>query len=308
MAGLLDEVDRRTQMVGQNRMELLLFRLRGKQRFGINVFKVQEVIKCPPLTAIPHSHPVVRGVATMRGKTISLIDLGMAVGEPAIDKVENCFVIVAEYNRSIQGFLVNGVDHIVNMNWEDIHPPPRGTGGGCYVTAVTRVNDELVEILDVEKVLSEVVGQKGEITDASLLTKIKNKIQVLVVDDSSVARNQVKRTLDSVGIDCTLANNGKEAYELLRSYLDRGENPNDVFSMIISDLEMPEMDGYTFTAMVRKHVELKDMYILLHTSLSGVFNEQLIRKVGANDFIPKFNPDDLANAVIKHIENAVHSA
>jgi two-component system chemotaxis response regulator CheV len=299
MSSLLVDIDRRTQMVGHNRMELLLFRLRDNQRFGINVFKVQEVIKCPKLTVIPHSNIAIAGVATMRGKTISLMDLGMAVGYPPVTRKENCYVIIAEYNRSVHGFLVNSVDHIVNKNWDDIQPPPKGSGHSSYVTAVTRVDDELVEILDVEKVLTEVIGQPDTIQNEKLFNQARDNMEVLVVDDSTVARNQCKRTLEQVGVKCTLANNGKEAYELLENMLARGESVQDRFVMIISDLEMPEMDGYTFTAKVRANTQIQEMHILLHTSLSGVFNEKLVAKVGADEFLAKFNPDELALAVLR---------
>ena len=118
MAGLLDSVDQRTRLAGHNRLELLLFKLDEKQSFGINVFKVQEVIHCPELTRIPKAHPVVCGVANMRGKTISVIDLASAVGKPALQDRDDRFVIITEYNRVVQGFLVYSVDRIINVNWE----------------------------------------------------------------------------------------------------------------------------------------------------------------------------------------------
>ena len=120
MASILDSVNQRTQMVGQNRLELLMFNLAGKQRFGINVFKVREVLQCPKLTAMPQRNPLVRGVAHIRGQAISIIDLSMATGGPAITDIENRFVIISEYNRTVQGFLVGGVDRIMNINWEDV--------------------------------------------------------------------------------------------------------------------------------------------------------------------------------------------
>ena len=110
MAGVMEGVDQRTNLVGENRFELLLFGLGGKQKFGINVFKVQEVIQCPPLTGIPKAHRIVRGIANMRGRTITIMDLAMAIGRKPIDDIHNRFVIVTEYNRSTQGFLVSSVD------------------------------------------------------------------------------------------------------------------------------------------------------------------------------------------------------
>ena len=112
MSNILSSVDQRTQLVGQNRLELLLFRLNGKQRFGINVFKVREVLQCPPLTTLPKLHHTVRGVAHIRGQTISVIDISLATGGEAIADLQKCFIIISEYNRSIQGFLVGSVERI----------------------------------------------------------------------------------------------------------------------------------------------------------------------------------------------------
>ena len=142
MAGVLDSVNQLTELVGQNRMELLLFYLNGrKQRYGINVFKVKEVLQCPHLTVMPKLHQFVRGVAHIRGQTVSIIDLGMATGAPRINDISKAFVIIAEYNRSVQGFLVSAVDRIVNMNWSSILPPPKGVGKQNYMTAVTEIDN-----------------------------------------------------------------------------------------------------------------------------------------------------------------------
>lgn len=308
MSGILANVDMRTRLAGHNRLELLLFRLTGKQLFGINVFKVQEVIQCPPLTSVPKSNRIIRGIAHMRGKTIPVMDLSMAIGGPAQTQVEGRFVVVTEYNGSTQGFLVNGVDRIVNMNWEEILPPPRGTGRGHYLTAVTRVDEELVEIIDVEKVLAEVIGSR-DVVSGELLESVAEgggadvPLQVLVADDSSVARNQIKRTLDQLGVSCTLTRDGREALNQLQAWAEEsGPAVTDRIFMVISDVEMPEMDGYTFTTSVRADPRLKDLYILLHTSLSGVFNNAMVEKVGANEFIAKFQPDILASAVLKQMK------
>ncbi|MCW9058361.1 MAG: chemotaxis protein CheV [Gammaproteobacteria bacterium] len=308
MSGLLANVDMRTRLAGHNRLELLLFRLSGKQLFGINVFKVQEVIQCPPLTTVPKSNRIIRGIANMRGKTIPVMDLSMAIGGPPQTQMEGRFVVVTEYNGSTQGFLVNGVDRIVNMNWEEILPPPRGAGRGHYLTAVTRVDEELVEIIDVEKVLAEVIGTRDTVSGELLETVGKDgeadlPLHVLVADDSSVARNQIKRTLDQLGVSCTLARDGREALNQLQAWAEEGEMAvTDRIFMVISDVEMPEMDGYTFTTSVRSDPRFKDLYILLHTSLSGVFNNAMVEKVGANEFIAKFQPDILAGAVLKQMK------
>ncbi|MGA7800107.1 MAG: chemotaxis protein CheV [Gammaproteobacteria bacterium] len=305
MTGILASVDQRTQLAGHNRLELLLFRMDGQQQYGINVFKVQEVIQCPPLTHVPHSHPVIRGIAKLRGKTIPVMDLAMAIGKRPVDRVEDKFVIITEYNRSVQGFLVSSVQRIVNMNWGDILPPPRGTGKNSYMTAVTKLDKELVEIIDVEKVLAEVIGSDEELS-GELLAGSDRETDVprlvLVVDDSSVARNQIKRTLDQLGIECILKRDGREALEQLKAWAEEDMPLDERLLMIISDIEMPEMDGYTLTRQIRDDVRINKVYVLLHTSLSGVFNNAMVERVGANQFIAKFNPDLLAGAVLDRIK------
>ncbi len=309
MSGVLASVDQRTQLAGHNRLEILTFKLAGSQRFGINVFKIQEVIQCPPLTEVPHSHRVVRGVANMRGKTIPVLDLSMAIGRKPVDNPREAFVIVTEFNRSIQGFLVAKVDRIVNMTWEQIMPPPKGAGKDHYLTAVTQIEKELVEIIDVEKVLSEVIGMEEGVSAEVVQSVNETKEEgddyvphILVADDSMVARNQIKRALDQLNVECTLATDGRKALDILLDWAENAPEKVQNLTMVISDVEMPEMDGYTFTTKVRSDPRLAHLYILLHTSLSGVFNNAMIEKVGANEFIAKFKPDLLAKAVVTQIK------
>jgi two-component system chemotaxis response regulator CheV len=305
MSSILDSVNQRTQMVGQNRLELLMFNLAGRQLYGINVFKVREVIQCPPLTTMPGCHMVVRGVAQIRGKAISVIDLSMAVGGPSLGDVENCFVIIAEYNRKVQGFLVKAVERIVNMNWSDIHPPPSGSGKSHYLTAVTNIEDKLVEIIDVEKILSEITPNNATVSQ-EIVDENKGKAPqdkyVLIADDSAVARNQIKRTVEQIGYKTKIFKDGRECYTFLDELTEGGTPVSDEVLMLISDIEMPEMDGYTLTAEIRNNPKLAQMWVMLHTSLSGVFNEAMVEKVGANDFIPKFNPDELAKSVQRRMD------
>ncbi len=299
MASILDSVNQLTQLVGQNRLELLLFRLNGRQRFGINVFKVREVLQCPQLTIMPKLHPYVRGVAHIRGNTISVIDLSMATGGRPIADLSKCFIIIAEYNRSVQGFLVGSVERIINMNWESILPPPKGAGRYNYMTAVTEVDGELVEILDVEKILDEISPVNTEVSKELVVESDKHNPHgrpVLVADDSSVARKQVERALNTIGMKCILAKDGKDALNMLNDMAKKGPI-EDQIALVISDIEMPEMDGYTLTAEIRNNPALRGLHIILHTSLSGVFNQAMVQKVGANNFIAKFNPDELAKAV-----------
>ncbi|GAB1258136.1 chemotaxis protein CheV [Aurantivibrio plasticivorans] len=309
MAGVLESVNSRTQLVGENRLELLLFRLATDQIYGINVFKVKEVLQCPHLYELPKRNPVVRGVAHIRGGTVSILDMNHATGHAPLDDIDNSFVIIAEYNRTIQGFLVRSVERIVNLNWEDVHPPPKGAGNANYLTAVTEVEGKLVEIIDVEKILAEISPLPEDVSedfmvDDDLASQCMNR-HILIVDDSTIARKQVQRVVESLGVTTTTLKDGREAFNYLKQMIEDGKDPNKELILIISDIEMPEMDGYTFTAAVRNTPELKDLHIILHTSLSGVFNEAMVSKVGADDFIAKFYPDDIASRVNQRIQYLV---
>ncbi|MEC8860882.1 MAG: chemotaxis protein CheV [Pseudomonadota bacterium] len=304
MAGVLDSVNQRTQLVGQNRLELLMFRLNGRQIYGINVFKVKEVLPCPPLSVLPHSSHVVRGVAYVRGRTISIMDLNAATGGRPLQDVDKCFIIITEYNNSVQGFLVQGVDRIVNLNWEAICSPPKGSGRAHYLTAVTEVEGKLVEILDVERILAEVSPATVGLSDA-LIDSGKRGTElntVLIVDDSSVARAQIRKCCEALGLQTVVLNDGKQALNHLRGMIDEGTNPLDKYILVISDIEMPEMDGYTLTASIKNHPDMGKLHVMLHTSLSGVFNQAMVEKVGADDFLAKFHPDELAKRVLKQLE------
>jgi two-component system chemotaxis response regulator CheV len=306
MTNVLAGVDQRTKLVGHNRLELLLFRFDGKQRFGINVFKVREVISCPPLTKLPNSHPCVVGVTQMRGNTFMVIDLPRAIGQnPVVDPSKSA-VIVTEYNRNIQGFLVPHIEHIVNKNWEDVMAPPKGAGKEHFLTAVTHVEKELIQIIDVEKVLFEITGglhpnnKANEPTSEEVKT-LAAKYHVLVAEDSSVARGQIKRTLDKIGIKATLCNDGRIALNQLHQWRDSEPEKLKNLALVISDVEMPEMDGYTLTSNIRNDPALQSLRVLLHTSLSGVFNSSLLADVKADGFLSKFDSEQLGTMVVEAI-------
>jgi len=299
MSGVLNTVDQRTNLVGENRLELLLFSLNSRQIFAINVFKVREVIKVPPLTKMPGSHHHITGVASLRGVSVPVIDLRAAIGFPPSrleDQEEN--LIITEYNRTIQGFLVGQVRNIVNTAWTEIQPPPKTAGRANYLTAITHVKDgketAIVEIIDVEKVLAQIIDYDISISEGVLDHDLVNEMvgrNVLIVDDSSTARTQVKGTLSQLGLNIIECRDGLEALNLLKSWSDEGKNVVEELLLMITDAEMPEMDGYKLTHEVRSDPRMKDLHITLNTSLSGSFNEAMVEKVGCDRFISKFQPD-----------------
>lgn len=306
MTGVLAAIDQRTKLVGQNRLELLLFRLDGPQVYGINVFKVREVLQCPKLTEIPQRDPIVRGIAHIRGSTVPVMDINLAIGRGPID-LEKSFVIISEYNSRVQGFLVRQVERIANLNWEDIHPPPKGSGSDNYLTAVTELEGNIIEVLDVEKILAKVSPVNEEISEGVLCDDAKNSaingnLRIMIADDSSVARNQLKRCINKIGIEVETFKDGKKALDHLKKLAADNIKVSEHYLMLISDIEMPEMDGYTLTSSIRHDADLKDIHIVLHTSLSGVFNEAMVQKVGADKFLAKFMPDRVAEVVQERVK------
>lgn len=305
MAGILDTVDQRTQLVGENRLEILMFRLAGRQLFAINVFKVQEVLQLPKLTLIPQRHPFVCGVVNLRGHTLPVIDLSRAIGMRALVPDERSTIIVTEYNRSVQAFLVGGVDRILNLNWESIQPPPGGAGRQHYLTAITKVEDQIVEIIDVEKVLAEIVPMSTRVSEERLSNPLLDKArgrEVLLVDDSNVALTQLRETLSQLEIRTHVASDGLKALNLLKKWADSGEVMTDKLLMIFTDAEMPEMDGYRLTTEIRNDPRLRDLYVVMHTSLSGSFNDAMVKKVGCDNFLSKFQPDKLVDVVADRLK------
>ncbi|HEY0973316.1 MAG TPA: chemotaxis protein [Solimonas sp.] len=307
--GLLESIDRSTQLAGHNRLALLLFRIGPRQIFGVNVFKVQEVIRCPPLSRMPGAHPHIRGVADIRGRVIPVIDLQRAIGGEALGEAPAAHVIVAEFNRSVQGFLVSQVDRIVHVDVAQLEPPPLSAGEG-YLTAITRHHEQLVEIIDLEKVLAEVSGETPGL-DAALLDRARRVhiegLKILVADDSRVARNQIEKVLQSIGVEALLVPDGREALRQLQAMAASGP-PSERLLMVLSDVEMPYMDGYTLTTEIRRDPRLRDLYVLLHSSLSGVFNNAMVQKVGADRFIAKFGADELAQAVLERAQAVLPAA
>ena len=301
MAGVLDTVDQRTRLVGENRLEILLFQLAGPQLFALNVFKIREVLTLPALTQMPQRHPHVVGVIHLRGQTIPVIDLSGAIGLQPQKAEPDSTIIVTEYNLSVQAFLVRTVDRILNLNWDAVQPPPRGAGRAHYLTAITRLeNMRLVEIIDVEKVLAEIVPFNTRVSDAlledPLLERARGR-EVLVVDDSPTGVNQVRDTLAQLDLKLHVATDGLKALKMLKAWVDAGEDINERLLMVITDEEMPEMDGYRLTTEIRQDPRLKNLYVVLHTSLSGNFNKAMVEKVGCDGFLSKFQPDQLVETV-----------
>jgi len=309
MSNLMAEIDQRTRLAGTNKMELLMFSLGTEEIYGINVFKIREVMKLPPVTKIPDSDSRILGMVNLRGENIPLVDLKQSIGlGPLVS--ENLKLVITEYNDHKQGFLVASVDRIVRMGWDRVKVPPAmvRTSGQGAVTAVTKLEDgRMVLILDVEKVLAEIMVKPDEEMYAGLestpLTKGKH---VLIADDSLVARKQLSKALDRMGMTYEEVVTGKEAWERMQVIAEQaerqGRDVQQIVQMVLTDIEMPEMDGFTFTKHVRSDGRFGNIPIVMHSSLSGNCNVEHGKTVGVTDYVSKFDAQHLREVVTRIFE------
>ncbi len=310
MSDLMKNVDERTRLAGTNKLEILLFTL-GKdvrtgrrETFGINVFKVREVMRRPPITASPDMPAAVKGMVSLRGSLVPVLDLAEYVGIQAEAPRE--VMIVTEYNGHTQGFLVEAVDTILRLDWQQMRVPPEMLSSemGGMVTAVTELQDgRLVMMVDVERVLA----QTTQADDSYLykdLTPVDADVTVFFADDSPVARSQIQRTLDVLGIKHSSAVNGRLAWEELQKIAEyakaSGRQARDLVQVILTDVEMPEMDGYILTKHVKSDQRFAGIPVIMHSSLTGMSNSQLGRSVGVDEYVSKFDPQRLAEILKRY--------
>lgn len=306
-ASLLASVDARTKLAGSNKMEILLFSLGTREIFGINVFKVREVSQTPKITRTPNMPFGVQGVLSLRGNIIPVISLAQFIG--ANDKARQYdAMIVTEFNKSTQAFLVDSVDRIIRVDWDKVRAPENMVHGGNnqnLITAVTELEDgKLVSILDVEQILASVVGETHmpEIPT----TQVDPDHYVFFVDDSVVARKEITSVLEKMGVKFQQANNGREAWDRLQMLANRhwGENESlhNTLRLILVDAEMPEMDGYVLTRLIKSDQRFAGIPIVMHSSLSSNANRAMGAVVGVDAYVAKFDPMVLAETLIPYLQ------
>jgi two-component system chemotaxis response regulator CheV len=315
MSNFIKSVDDRTRLAGTNRLEVLLFSL-GKdirtgreETYGVNVFKVREVMLVPEITHAPDMPPSVEGMVSLRGNMIPVINLPDFCGIQTEERPS--ILIVTEYNKNVQGFLVHAVDTIERLAWEDVKVPPAmmAQQHGGLVTAVTELKDaRLVMIMDVEMVLSQTSGfGQGEEIFEGIQQVEGSEITLLFADDSAVARDQIIRTMEHMGIKYISTTNGAEAWSKLKEIAERAEatdhKSSDFVQVILTDVEMPEMDGYVLTKKIKEDPRFSDIPIIMHSSLSADANMALGKGVGADAYVPKFEPTELSAKLYEMIDN-----
>lgn len=311
MSDLLKNIDARTKLAGTNKLEILMFSLGLDRRtgreetFGINVFKVREVMRIPQITRAPEMPEAVEGMVSLRGALVPVIGLAKYAGIESEEKPE--IMIVTEYNGQTQGFLVKAVDNILRLDWSAMRVPPAMLVAqmGGLVTAITELKDgRLVMMIDVEKVLSETSKfDADELIIKSVKPLGKENRTVFFADDSSVARHQISRTLDAMQVKYIAAINGRQAWDELSRMADYADASHtqlkDLVQVILTDVEMPEMDGYMLTRKIKSDKRFAGIPVLMHSSLSSSSNQQLGKAVGVDEYVPKFEPQKLAQTLTR---------
>jgi len=297
---LLEKVEQHTRLAGHNRVAMLLFRLGDEQLFGINVFKVREVLRRPPLERMPGVHALLAGSCDYRGQTIPVIDLAAALGYAPLRDVASAHLMVTEFSRSVQGFLVADLQRMVQCAGETLVAPPSNLGFGARVNAVTRIDGALMAVVDVEHVLASIDAAPAELSEQMQRVAGARSLsprRVMLVDDSLIVRRRLVNLFKQMNIECVVATDGREALDRLLE-LAAGD-PADGVRLVVSDIEMPRLDGYALTRAIREAPGLRQLKVVLHSSLSGIFNAAMVKEVKADRFVAKFQPDLLAQAVLE---------
>jgi two-component system chemotaxis response regulator CheV len=303
---LLEAVDARTKLAGSNKMELLLFSLGTHETFGINVFKVREVSPTPPITLTPNMPDGVEGVISLRGSIIPVISLARFIRLEGAPEGIGETLIVTEFSRHTQGFLVRDVDRIIRVDWDKVKPPENNLAGqDGLITAITELDDgRLVSILDVERILVEVLGEKA----VPSLPKVEGvrHATVFFADDSSVARKEIISVLDQMGVHYIQSNDGREAWNKLVNLADRctaeRKSVKDSIQIILVDAEMPEMDGYVLTKNIKSDKRFAGIPVIMHSSLSSEANRTMGQQVGVDAYVAKFDPGVLAETLLAFLK------
>lgn len=297
----LDEALKRTNLSRSNQMEMLTFRLSDGQLYGINVFKIIEILESPNrFDRMPHADQAVKGAVDFRGKPIVAIDLSEALGmEPVPFDRQLAYLIICEYSQQLNAFIVASPETLLTRGWDEIHKPD-GIQARSLVAIAYSDTNETILLLDIEGILADLMGYEAEVTDelANRSAALKN-LQILLVDDSRTALAMMQQTLNHLGMTHTSQPSAVHALAWLEERDQRGE---PAFDLIISDIEMPGMDGFTFTRNLRSMPAYEKTKIILHSSMSNPTNRLKAEEAGADDFVAKFAPNELAEHIFTVLE------
>ncbi|MFU9137926.1 chemotaxis protein [Erwinia tasmaniensis] len=313
------DIDERANLALSNKFELLLFRLGSdtvenkSELYGINVFKLREIVPMPTITKAAGMKSPLLGMANIRGQLIPVIDLPAVAGCTPTTGLN--LLLVTEYARSTQAFAVESVEDIVRLNWSQVHTAESGVASRNITSIAmldgTQHEKSMALVLDVEQILHDIIPSVREVKEGDInLTnfKIKPGAVAIVAEDSKVARLMLEQGLKAMGIPALMYITGKEAWDqikiMARQAAEEGLPISDKIGLVLTDLEMPEMDGFTLTRNIKTDQNLKAIPVVIHSSLSGNANEDHVHKVGANGYVAKFEINQLSAVIHKVLEDA----
>jgi len=285
---------------------VLVFKITEKQQFALGTLKIREIVPYKPMSALPNAHNAIRGVLEIRGQTMSVLDLAAAVGyAPLTDsELKHSVVIVTDCQRKTIGFLVKSIERIMEFNWREIARPPKSVGNNAFITGVCRIDDDLIQMIDLEYVMSNVFPEDSS-EQYAVLTDVQREqlkpLNILLVDDSMVARKQLADALSHMNVPFQVTENGHDALSIMKANAAKGA-PID---LLVSDIEMPGLDGYELAFEVRDNPDLASIYIVLHSSLSSDISVSQAQQVGANEALTKFNVQELIASMLRGAEYKV---
>lgn len=287
---------------GTNEFEIIEFSV-GGVFYGINVAKVREIINSVPVTAMPNAHPFVDGIFCLRGKIMPLLNLSKCLNRPS--QVTNHKIIVAEMNGCFTGFEVDDVSRIHRISWKQMEAAPT-VSDSERVVGVVKMEDRLIILLDFEKILAEVnpeISKRLSTVPVSSAERMeaRKKKTVLVAEDSHMLRELLLQTLGFAGYNTIAAENGQVAWDKLEAFVKDGKMLTDQIQMLITDIEMPQMDGHHLVKKVKEHERMKDIPVVIFSSL---INDEMRRKgeaLGAFAQITKPEIDILIDTVDKKL-------
>jgi two-component system, chemotaxis family, chemotaxis protein CheV len=294
---------------GTNELEIVEFRIDERDSkgnvvpcyFGVNVAKVREIIRLPSLRKVVNANPAISGMIKLRDQVITLIDLSRALSKET-EGISAERVIVLEFNRIIVGILVHSVSRIYRISWENVEPPVKAIHDS-NITGVVKMEDRIILILDFEKIIGELCSGNAlsapsqELLLANSASTRADKT-ILVADDSRFIRSTICSSLREAGYKVVEAENGEEAWNQVNDFrqksADSGVEISSFLNMIITDIEMPRMDGLHLTSLIRKEESMNQIPVVLFSSLATEDNKAKWKNLGANDILTK---PDLPNLV-----------
>lgn len=304
---------------GTNELEIVEFYIDEKPKtddavdkyrgfYGINVAKVLEIIRMPELTDMPEvAHPAVLGAFNLRNQIIPLIDLAQWLGKERVES-EEPKVIVTEFNLTRSAFLVSGVTRIHRIGWDEVEAPTNYVSALTVnsITGVVKFTNRIVFILDMEKITADLnpdVGKADEPAPAAVEEVRLKHLRALVVDDSNMARKMVAGVLEKAGFEVVTAENGEQAWlklaSIRESVMEQNKPLNQFIDILVSDIEMPIMDGHNLTRRVKEDHTLKHLPVVL---CSSIITDTLHHKglaVGADDQVSKAELGELTGKVLQ---------